>query len=139
MTIKEERITGERMKKFLLAAAGMAMVAMTAACSSGGGQTQAPSQAVEAGKDTAGGAEKDAAGGAGNAAAGGAEKDAAGGVTSAGSKGSGAKLDIAFCNVAPSSHPQNIAYRAFAEKVKEETGGNITVTGYDNAQMGKKW
>ena len=65
------------------------MVAMTAACSSGGGQTQAPSQAVEAGKDTAGGAEKDTAGGAGNAAAGGAENDAAGGVTSAGSKEAG--------------------------------------------------
>ena len=112
------------------------MVAMTAACSSGGGQTQAPSQAVEAGKDTAGGAEKDTAGGAGNAAAGGAEKDAAGGVTSAGSKGSGAKLDIAFCNVAPSSHPQNIAYRAFADKVKAETDGNISITVYDNAQMG---
>ena len=53
-----------------------------------------------------------------------------------GTKGSGAKIDIAFCNVAPSSHPQNIAYRAFADKVKTETDGNITITVYDNAQMG---
>lgn len=51
-------------------------------------------------------------------------------------KGSGAKINIAFCNVAPTAHPQNIAYRAFADKVKEETAGNIEVTIYDNAQMG---
>ena len=51
-------------------------------------------------------------------------------------KGSGAKINIAFCNVAPTAHPQNIAYRAFADKVKSETGGNIEVTVYDNAQMG---
>ena len=54
-------------------------------------------------------------------------------------KGSGAKINIAFCNVAPTAHPQNIAYRAFADKVKSETGGNIEVTVYDNAQMGNIW
>ena len=64
------------------------------------------------------------------------EKDGDGSVDNTGNiRGSGTKIDIAFCNVAPSSHPQNIAYRAFADKVKTETDGNITITVYDNAQM----
>lgn len=109
-----ERIIGENMKKVLAILMMMALVVATTACSSGENTTASQEQPT-------------------------AQAEGQNEVTDASEnevKGSGAKVDIAFCNVAPSSHPQNIAYRAFAEKVAKETNGNITITVYDNAQMG---
>lgn len=117
-----ERMIGEDMRKMLLVLVSIMMAAAVTACSSGDKPVAQPAQAQEK-AETQGKAETQES------------TEAAAGRTD-GLKGSGAKIDIAFCNVAPSSHPQNIAYRAFADKVKAETNGNITITVYDNAQMG---